>query len=55
MIVESSTKQKKTLQREKAYFAHIQRNPSVSSGKLEQPGRRYQRRGKPREGLRLDS
>ena len=55
MIVGSNTKQKKTVQREKSYFTHIQRNQNAGSGKLEQPGRRYQRRVKPREGIRLDS
>lgn len=55
MILGSNAKQKKTLQREKAHFTHIQRNPNAGSCRLEQPGRRYQRRGKPREGLRLDS
>ncbi|MBN2296392.1 MAG: hypothetical protein JXM70_28445 [Pirellulales bacterium] len=55
MSTGSNAKHKKSLQKEKSYWISHQRSQTFIPGRQEQQGRRYQRRVKPREGLRIDS
>ena len=55
MITGSSARQKKNIQKEKANWTSHQRVQTFTPGRQEQQGRRYQRRVKPREGLRIES
>ncbi len=55
MITGSSARQKKNIQKEKANWVSHQRAQTFIPGRQEQQGRRYQRRVKPREGLRIES
>ncbi len=55
MITGSSARQKKSIQKEKAYGISHQRAQTFIPGRQEQQGRRYQRRVKAREGLRIES
>jgi hypothetical protein len=51
----SRARRKKNGQNEKLYWKSYQRAKTFIPGLQEQQGRRYQRRVKPREGLRIDS
>jgi len=55
MVLGSGTKHRKLTIKEKAQFAFNQKRLNISLGRLKQPGGRFQRREKPREGIRLDS
>ncbi len=55
MITGSNARQKKNFQNEKAYWISHLRAQNFIPGRQEQQGRRYQRRVKPREGLRIES
>lgn len=55
MLTGSNAKQNKSMQKEKSYWMSHQRSQTFIPGRQEQQGRRYQRRVKPREGLRIES
>jgi len=55
MITGNNARQKKYAQKEKSYWISHQRSQTFIPGRQEQQGRRYQRRVKQREGLRIES
>lgn len=55
MITGSSARRNNNPHKERSYWTSRQRAQTFIPGRQEQQGRRYQRRVKPREGLRIES